>query len=147
MALYLFDFDNLAVVGRRFVLVDAYAVFDGIGQIASIRVVNLKVRNNCLHCMLTVWASVLHRDYKCLFGRVTLIDRYNLGKIRVAIGFLEPRKVMHVNGAKATTADADDFIFHSCIGFVFFSIQIYAKICTLQNFLKKNVRFFATFFR
>lgn len=87
MALYLFDFDNLAVVGRRFILVDAYAVFDGIGPLASIRVVNLKVRNNCLHCILRMWASVLHRDDKCLFGRVTLIDRYNHGKIRIAIGF------------------------------------------------------------
>ena len=53
------------------------------------------------------------------------------GSFDFTIGFLEPRKVMHVNGAKAITADSDDVIFHSCIGFVFFSMQIYAKLFTL----------------
>lgn len=147
MALYLFDFDNLAVAGRCFVLIYANAVKCRALLHNVVRIIDPEALYYCLHCILRMWAPVLHRYDKCLFGRVTLIDRYNHGKIRVAIGFLEPRKVMHVNGAKAIMANSDDVIFHSCIGFVFFSIQIYAKLFALQNFLKKNARFSATFFR
>lgn len=73
MSLWLFDFDNLAVADRCFVLVYADAILAWISPLASVRVVNLKVRKDCRHCIIIGRASVLHRYGECLFGRVTLL--------------------------------------------------------------------------
>lgn len=94
MSLWLFDFDNLAIFNLRCVLIDAYAVITWIIPLAPIWVADIVLLYDRIHYIVRGWIALLHRYDKCLFGRVTLIDRYNHGKIRVAIGFLKPRKAV-----------------------------------------------------
>lgn len=94
MSLWLFDFDNLAVAGRCFVLIYANAVKCRALLQNVVRIIDPEALYYCRRYVLIVRAAVLHWYEKCLFRRVTLIDRYNHGKIRVAIGFLKPRKAV-----------------------------------------------------